>query len=370
MHGGRCGSGGGATQEAVLGARPARRVVGGVAVGHALHEVVVVGDGLQRVVVGDVKIPVHADLDEVVADLVRAGELRTRIGGEQFDRRGAWPVQLRMGDQHVRMHLGGIAAPADVAVEVLQVGGLQVAPAALVLIARREIGRGVADLLAVLHLPLDCIERSARRVDLAAVVGEAVLQLHAQRAAERVQPEHRVRADQVHPVDRQIRQQVEVHRVAERRIEAHAVDVDGKPFRRALQRRRLEPVIEQRRLVRIAGSAVEVDAADGLVQRARQVRRGGAAAREVVGRQHARCGRHRVAVDAGAEQRRGADHVDLRQPHHRCVCVGRRGAVGGGRRGRRRLRRLLGECQHRQRQAGRGDHPDPSHRFLRLRSQA
>ena len=82
------------------------------------------------------------------------------------------------------------------------------------------------------------------------MIGEAVLQLNVQRAAERVQAEHRVRSLQVHLVDRHVRQQIEIHRVAERLVEADAVDVNREALRRALQRRRLEPVIDQCRLIR------------------------------------------------------------------------------------------------------------------------
>ena len=90
------------------------------------------------------------------------------------------------------------------------------------------------------------------KADLAALIGEAVLELHIQRAAEGVQAEHRVRSDQVHLVDRHIRDQVEIDRVAESRVEADAVDVDSEPLRRSLQRRCLEPVVEQGRLIGVA----------------------------------------------------------------------------------------------------------------------
>ncbi len=95
------------------------------------------------------------------------------------------------------MHLGAVAAPADIAVEVLDVRGLQVAPAVLMLLGGGDVGADVAHLLAVLDFADDPAERAAVEIRLAAMVGEAVLELHAQRSAQRVQAEYRVGALQV-----------------------------------------------------------------------------------------------------------------------------------------------------------------------------
>ena len=211
------------------------------------------------------------------------------------------------------MQLRRCPAPADIAVEILDAGRLQIAPAILMHAAARDIDRDVAALLAVLKIAAERRERPAGKFEFAAVIGEAVLQLHVHRTAQRVEAEDRVRADEVHFADRHVRQQVEVHRVAKRLVEAHAIDVNRESLRRALQRRRLEPVIDQGRLIRVARRRIEVDAADLLVQRPNRIGRGGAAAREVVALQHVGLRRHRVAVDAGAKQRRGADHLDRRQ---------------------------------------------------------
>ena len=129
-----------------------------------------------------------------------------------------------------------IAAPAEIAVKILDVGRLEIAPTRRMGAAGGEIGGRVAALHAVLQVAGGGAERPAGRLDFAAVVGEAVLQLHVQRAAERVEAEHRVRAFQVDLVDRGLGQRVPVDRVAERLVEADAVDIDGEPLRRALQR--------------------------------------------------------------------------------------------------------------------------------------
>ena len=264
---------------------------------------VVVQRRLHRDGVADLQVARQAGLDEAAADPVGRGELRGGRHRQQLDGRGAGPVQHGVGDQHVEVQFAFIATPADVAVESLEVGGLQVAPAALVQSAGSDVDRRVAALLAVLEVPAVGAERSAGGLDLAALVGEAVLQLHVERAAKGVQAEDRVGALQVHLVDRQAGQQVEVHRVAESLVEAHAVDVDGQPLRGALKGGGGEAVVEQRRLERVAGGGVEVHAADLLIQRADRVGRGGAAARQVLAAEHVGLRRHGVAVDAGAEQR-------------------------------------------------------------------
>ena len=59
------------------------------------------------------------------------------------------------------MHFAGVAAPADIAIKILDAGGLQVAPAVLVQAAGRDIGRDVAALLAILEVAAERAERSA-----------------------------------------------------------------------------------------------------------------------------------------------------------------------------------------------------------------
>jgi hypothetical protein len=180
------------------------------------------------------------------------------------------------------MQLAGVTAPADIAVEILEVGRLQIAPAILMHPARRDVHSGIATLLAIFEVAAERAERSAVQLKLRALIGETVLELHAQRAAQRIQAEHRVRALQVHLVNRHIGQQIEIDGVAKGLVETDAVDVDGQPLGRALQRCCLEPVINHSRLIGVARRRIEVDAADLLMQRSNGIRRGGAATRQVI----------------------------------------------------------------------------------------
>ena len=129
------------------------------------------------------------------------------------------------------MHLAFVAAPADIAVEVLEIGGLKITPAALVQSAGGDIDRCVAALAAVLDVGPIGVERATGQLALTAVIGEAILELHVQRTAEGVQAEHRVRAFQVQLIDCQAGQQVEIDRVAKALIEADTVDIHSQTLR-------------------------------------------------------------------------------------------------------------------------------------------
>ena len=211
---------------------------------------------------------------------------------------------------------------------------MEVAPAVLMQHGAGDVGAGVADLLAVLELADDLAEGAAVEGGLAAVIGEAVLELHAQRSAQRVEAEDRVGPFQVDLVDREAGDQVPVHRVAERVVEAGAVDVDRQALRRPLQGGGLEAMVEQGRLLGVAGGGVEVHAADLLVERPQGV--GGAVAGDVVAVEHVGFGRQLVAVDAGPQQGAAADDVDCRQDK----LGGRRTGGGVG------YRLGEGDCRH------------------------
>jgi hypothetical protein len=140
-----------------------------------------------------------------VRDQVRRGEHRGRINSKRLDRCSSRLVEAVVGGNDIDVDLAALAAPAEVAVKVPQLGGLHVAPAALLQGAARDVGGDVPALDAVLEFSLVFCERAAEQVDLGAVIGEPVLHLHRNRAAERIQPEDRVRAHHVQAVDRQIR---------------------------------------------------------------------------------------------------------------------------------------------------------------------
>ena len=171
------------------------------------------------------------------------------------------------------MDVGAVAAPSQVGEQGLDVGALQVAPSVLMLLAAGEVEREVASTRAVLAVCGDGTERSPGQVGLAALPAEAVAEVNVHRAAEGVQSVDRVGVLKGDTIDRDLRQQVPVDRVAERFVEADPVHVHGQPLRCALERGGLETVVEQRWLKRITGRAVELQAGYVGIKCIQQVRR-------------------------------------------------------------------------------------------------
>jgi hypothetical protein len=150
------------------------------------------------------------------------------------------------------MHLGAAVAPTNIAEEILHISALQIPPALLVQFAAGDINRGIAVLSTILPLGLDLPERSTRQISLPTRGIEPVLGRHIDRPTERIEPKHRVRAFNIERTYRHLRQNLPVHRVAERRVEPCAIDIDRKPLLGPLQRRCGKTVIQQCRLERIA----------------------------------------------------------------------------------------------------------------------
>ena len=209
------------------------------------------------------------------------------------------------------MHLVAVAAPADIGIEAREPGGRMLAPTRLAQSLRRHIDGDVVALLAELQAAVDPAVGADLEIGLDALEGEAVLHLETDRAAERVQSEHRIVGLEVGAVDRVARDEVEVDRVAERLVEADAVHVDGEPLRLARHRRGDEAAIADVGLETVALLIRRAHAGDALEQRLGDIRIIGP--RKVLGGQGLHQGRDLVAVDAAAGKRRGRDHLDLGQ---------------------------------------------------------
>ncbi len=206
------------------------------------------------------------------------------------------------------MGLPAAAAPADIAIEITNIGGLEITPTALVQPASGDVCRGVAALDPVLQLSLVVRERAAQKFDLGAVVREPVLHPHRQSPAQGIEAEYRIGADEVHPVDRKLWDQIPVDRIAERLIEPHPVQIDREPLRVTLQRGGKEPVVEKVGLERVAGGVVERDARDVFIERPQHLRV--AVPADIAIGQYLGLSRHLVAIDPRPEQRRHSDNLD------------------------------------------------------------
>ena len=104
------------------------------------------------------------------------------------------------------------------------------------------------------------------------VAAAAVFRLQGQCSAERVEPEKRIRAGhQGHFRNREFRDQVPAHDIAERLIQPNSIHVDGNALRRAEQRRRGIAAVVQVGLVRIALNFVDVHAVEASVHEIGQI---------------------------------------------------------------------------------------------------
>ena len=212
--------------------------VGPVAIDVALPETAVVGVSLERKSID--RIPAGARSEKGQLILRR---LRKRVGAcpvpvEQLDRGcgGGAKVVGRAGECDVE--LGLIAARAEVGVDAAQPRRRVVAPAIVVDGIGGEIARQVSGLPSRLHHGSAPSERAAAQFRVGALVGESVLHLDGQCAAQRVEPVYRVAGHERHAIDGGFRNEVPVDDVAKKLVDAHAVLIDGQALRRADRRAR------------------------------------------------------------------------------------------------------------------------------------
>ena len=196
--------------------------------------------------VADVEIPQHrpgvaqgvfaaqpGEAQFVVGGL-RGGKERAVVQPQQLDRGRRGNPERGRGRDGEQMQLGSVALPAEIAVEADDVGRRFEAPAILVHPLRGNIDGGVAEPGAVLRVAAEMPERTALGVGFVALIAEPVLHLEADSAAQRVQAEYRIVGPQIGARDRIGRDQVPVHRVAERLVEPDAVEINRHALRGAL----------------------------------------------------------------------------------------------------------------------------------------
>ena len=149
-----------------------------------------------------------------------------------------------------------VDAPAPVADVGERLGHARrglVPPAVLGEVGRAGVERPRPVVRSVLGNGLRAPERAAGKRAAEAGVGEAVLELQGEGAAHRVQTVGGVDSGaQLRLLDRELRQQVELDRVAERLVDADAVLEDGDPLRQPEERRGGEAAEAQRRLEAVA----------------------------------------------------------------------------------------------------------------------
>ena len=281
-----------------------------VAVERAAVEVAVVAGDLHRPDVG--RGDVGAALHEAQPVLGLVGEREHRGPGdvEQLHRGGRVAGQEGVGPGDAD---AGVHAPvpvADVRERLRHLRGGLDAPPFLGEVRHAPVERPRSVAGAVLGGGRQPAERAPGELPAEPAVVEPVLQVEGEGAAEGVQAVGRVGSGgELDAVEGELRHEVELDRVAERLVDAHAVLVHGDALRQAEQRRGGEAAKAERRLEEVRGHAFEGHRPEALVQRVGH--RGRAARREIAAVDDGYRRRHAVAIDADSRQRGDPDHVDL-----------------------------------------------------------
>ena len=209
----------------------------------------------------EVVAAVQADHDEVVLGDVGGGKDGVAVIGQQFFGNRAVADQFAVAVLCVQVHAGPVGAITEAAVEVDRIGWRFVAPAVLLEIAHVCVITDGTVVAAAFRGGDDTFERTTVNLHAVAVAVEAVLHVHRQRAAHRVQAEQGVgAADQVNAVYSRFRQEVPVHRVPQRFVDAHAVLVHRHALGQAQQGRGGEAAVLYIRLQGIVLRVVVGDA--------------------------------------------------------------------------------------------------------------
>jgi len=229
------------------------------------------------------------------------------------------------------MDLGVGAFPAEIAIEAGDPRRRLVTPAVILDTLRGKIEAPFSIPDAVLQPTANATVGAARGVEFRAAIGEAVLHLEANRAAECVETEGRVIGPDVGAADGNVRDEVPVDCVAEGFVDAHTLHVDREPLRSALQRRGGEAAIAQSRGELVALGVAYEHPRNTLIQRLGHVWR--IDPREVLGGERLHHGRHLVAVEAEPGYRRGGDNLERRNLGRWCGRGRGRGSGRGDTRG-------------------------------------
>ena len=164
-----------------------------------------------------------------------------RVVVDEIDRGRAADPESVLREAEREMHFRRIAAIADVAIEATHLRPRIFAIAAVAGGLHREIAGEIALQDAILHRGLAAVAAAEAAVEIEALIGEAVLHIEHDGAAERVQSEQRIAGDDDAAVDGDGGDQVPVDRIPIGLVDAHAVLIDGESLGRSRNRRGDEP---------------------------------------------------------------------------------------------------------------------------------
>jgi hypothetical protein len=230
---------------------------------------------------------------------------------EQLHRRRSGRAEDIVGGADIEMKFAAIVFVADVAVKAANFGGGMIPITIVVDRFQRAIDGVIANLFSPLQRRLEAAVRPAHDVDRRPLKVESVLHLHAKGAAQRIQPEGGIVADDVDRAHGRGWDQVPVDGVAEGLVDAHAVLVDGQALRRARNGRSVKAAKFHVGLKGIAGHFADSDAWRLLGQGLHEAWR--SRALDLLGAHGGDAGRNFIDVDANSGKWRRREHVDGRQ---------------------------------------------------------
>ncbi len=185
----------------------------------------------------DVDLARQIEIGDTIDHVLRRGVGRTPALLQQFGRHRGGRAEVVVGRAHVQMKFAGVVLVADVAVEAADVRTRKIAIAVVVHAFERAVHGKIVDLLAPLRAALNAPVGAPHGGDFGALMVEAILHLDVESTAQRIETEGRIVGDDVNRANGQGRDQVPVHGVAERLVDAHAVLIDREPLRGARHRR-------------------------------------------------------------------------------------------------------------------------------------
>ncbi len=178
---------------------------------------------------------------------------------------------------------------------------------------------------ATFHDDLTTLVRAIVQLDGISWIAETVFGTQHERAAQRIEPEHRIGAGiQRHRGNGLARNQVPAHDIAERLVETNAIHVDRHALRRAQQRRRGIAAIVDVGLQRVVLHVVHVHAAQRAIHERADVEC--MRTSDILGRRRLHCRGDSRAIHFRPRQRSRADNHNGREV---CRLRGQRGGRHG-----------------------------------------
>ena len=281
-----------------------------IAIERARAHAAIVGVGGKHGVVVEVVVQRQIQKRRFVFGDIGFGIDARVAAGEQTLFLQAVAVQCVVGARQRQFEISRCVAPAEFAEKLPHARRRFVAPAAFLeqIAGNKPVQRLIV--AAILELGDAPGVYAERGLHCGTRVAAAIFSLYRQRATQRVQAEQRVGAGhQRDRGNRRFRDEVPAHHIAERLIQAHAVQINRQPLWRAQQGRRGKAAVIHIRLKRIVLHLIDVNAADVAVQKIRQAEAIAALQVGIGGRLHRR--RNLLAREADARQRRGTDDFDL-----------------------------------------------------------